>query len=301
MRKYLTKYTLGLCCVIFMISLTFLNGRNIRSPQSKNVNELIQQIKKSVVFLGEFGAQGNRSFYATGFLVSVESVYYLLTAKHVVINERTGRIQDDGMHVFFNQLDGTIGSRSIEEIKQNYKLNWIFHENPEVDIALIPFGLNYETDDVKVLPDQMFLSAKDIVELYDVFFISYQPGIEPVSKILPVFRGGIVSTINEDRSFYIDAFAFPGNSGSPVFLKPSAVRTDGKNILIGEDPYGYKFIGIIGEYIPYQEMAISTKTNRPRIIFEENTGLSKVWSVEHIGEIFESRTFKEQLRKIPRH
>ena len=61
---------------------------------------------------------------------------------------------------------------------------------------------------------------------------------------------------------------------------------------------GGKFIGIIGEYLPYQEVAISTKTGRPRVVFEENTGLSRVWSVNFIREIVESNTFKQQLDKV---
>lgn len=61
---------------------------------------------------------------------------------------------------------------------------------------------------------------------------------------------------------------------------------------------GGKFIGIIGEYLPYQEVAISTQTGRKRVVFEENTGLSRVWSVNFIREIVESNTFKQQLDKV---
>jgi len=61
---------------------------------------------------------------------------------------------------------------------------------------------------------------------------------------------------------------------------------------------GGKFIGIIGEYLPYQEVAISTQAGRKRVVFEENTGLSRVWSVNFIREIVESNTFKQQLDKV---
>lgn len=61
---------------------------------------------------------------------------------------------------------------------------------------------------------------------------------------------------------------------------------------------GGKFIGIIGEYLPYQEVAISTQTGRKRVVFEENTGISRVWSVNFIREIVESNTFKQQLDKV---
>ncbi len=199
---------------------------------------------------------------------------------------------------FFNSKDGKIASRSIEEIKKNFSVDWIFYENKEVDIAIIPFGLDTQKDDVMTIPDNMFIPTERLFELYDVFFLSYQPGIEPQKRISPIIRTGTISLINDDKTFYINASAFPGNSGSPVFLKPSPIRFDEKGISIGSDELGGKFIGIIGEYIPYQEIAISTQTGRPRVIFEENTGLSRVWSVPFIEEILNLNIFKEQLNKL---
>jgi V8-like Glu-specific endopeptidase len=32
--------------------------------------------------------------------------------------------------------------------------------------------------------------------------------------------------MNDDETFYVDAAAFPGNSGSPVFLNPSSMTYD---------------------------------------------------------------------------
>jgi hypothetical protein len=178
-------------------------------------------------------------------------------------------------------------------------VNWIFHRDENVDIAIIPFPLNLQKQDVMVIPDKMFLTADRVFELYDVYFLSYQPGIELHERVLPVIRTGTISLVNKDNTFYIDGFAFPGNSGSPVFLKPSLIRFDEKgSIAIGADPLGGKFIGVVGEYISYKEVAISTQTNRPRVVFEENTGLSKVWSVKFIKEIEESAGFTEQLQRI---
>ena len=96
----------------------------------------------------------------------------------------------------------------------------------------------------------------------------------------------MISLINEDGSFYIDGFAFPGNSGSPVFILTSPAE------------YKVKFAGIIGSYLPYQEAAISKQTGRTRIIFEENTGLSIVWSVKFLEEIIKSKEFQQQLDKL---
>lgn len=257
---------------------------------------VISESKKTVVFLGEMDRRKPR-FYATGFLVRVEGILHLITAKHVVKDIKSGKFKDSKLHAFFNLKNKGIGSASIKSQKRRFGVNWIFHSNKEVDIAVIPFAL-HEKVDFKMIPDNMFLSSDRLFELYDVFFLSYQPGIESRKRICPIFRNGTISIINDDGTFYIDGSAFPGNSGSPVFLKPSAIRFEEKGISIGADKLGGKFIGVIGEYIPYREVAISAQTGRPRVVFEENTGLSKVWSMAFINEIIESDAFREQLNKV---
>ena len=262
------------------------------------MRRLIDEIKKTIIFLGKTTAEGKIQFYATGFLVEIQNIFHLVTAKHVLVDPKTGEFTDSGMLAFFNLKEAKIGSRTIDELKEHLAVNWIFHENKDVDIAIIPFGLNPQQDDVKTIPEKLFLSTDRLFELYDVFFLSYQPGIQPGKRISPVIRSGTISLINDDQTFYIDASAFPGNSGSPVFLKPSPIRCDEGGISIGGDQLGGKFVGIIGEYLPYQEVAISSQTGRPRVVFEENTGLSKVWSVSFIKETTESSAFKQQLNKV---
>jgi hypothetical protein len=101
--------------------------------------------------------------------------------------------------------------------------------------------------------------------------------------------------MNEDKTFYIDAAAFPGNSGSPVFLKPSLVFNENREFVTSG---GGNFSGVIGEYLPYQEVAVSVQTGLPRVIFQENTGLSRVWSTSFITEIINSNAFTEQINRL---
>lgn len=273
------------------------------SNDTPKKNRLLNQIKKSVVFLGTIDEEGHPQYCGTGFLVDVEKNYHLVTAKHLIMemrdNKFTGKLADNDLHVFFNAKNNVIKSRTIKELKTQFDVDWIFHDNNEVDVAIIPFGLDPKSDDVKVIPDNLFLDIDRLFELYDIFFLSYQPGITSQNKVSSVIRTGTVSLINDDKTFYIDASAFPGNSGSPVFLRQSFARFDEtKNaIIMGNDPLEWKFVGIVGGYIPYREVAISVQTKRPRIIFEENTGLSRVWSTSFLSEIIESPKFKKQINK----
>jgi hypothetical protein len=258
------------------------------------MQDLINQLKKTIVFLGVQTSSGKIQPRATGFLLNIQGIFHLATAKHVVVDPTTGGWLDADMSVFFNLKGGGVGSRRLSSLKKMFGVEWLFHENKKIDVAIIPFGLE-ETDDVMTIPDNLFLTTDNLFELCDVFFLSYQPGIEITNRISPVIRQGMISLINEDKTFYIDGAAFPGNSGSPVFLKPSPIRFEKEGILIGGDQFGGKFIGIIGEYLPYREVAISLQTKRPRVVFEENTGLSRVWPVDFINGIVRSNQFQSQL------
>lgn len=245
------------------------------------INEQIREIRKTVVFLGKKGEKGIEPF-ATGFLLRLKNMFHLATAKHVVVDEETGERKDKGMLVLFNSKRSEVAWRPIDQIKEKYKVDWSFHKNPAVDVCIIPFGLDEQNDDVKVVPDDHFLKTEEVPELCDVFFLSYQPGIEVGSKIAPVTRKGMVSRINEDGTLYIDGAAFPGNSGSPVFVRPVLLDQGAVRM---SDKLGGRFIGMIGGYVPYREVAYSRQTGHDRVVFEENTGLSKVWPASFVREI----------------
>jgi Trypsin-like peptidase domain len=269
---------------------------------------LIDQMKKAIVFLGRVDQTDKTpkvNIQATGCLLHIEGIFHLLTAKHVLfsgpIEDPKSRLDGENLGIFLNRHDGAVQYRQIQKANQDYGVEWIFHQNPRVDLAVIPIGLDRKIDDFKTIPESLFFGEKRLYELYDVFFLSYQPGIELGRNINPVVRKGTISRINSDGTILIDGTAFPGNSGSPVFLTPAPIRFDeeGNTVVnIGDDRIGGRLIGIIGSYLSYQEMAVSQQTRRPRVIFEENTGLSTIWPVKMINELLTSQPFKDQLAAL---
>lgn len=251
-------------------------------------------VKKSVIFLGRMNQNNEPEFSGTSFLINVENIHYLVTAKHVIEEFRKAFGSDNTLAFFLNLKSGKGFYDSFSRLKDKYDVDWIFSSNS--DIAVIPFGISQEFD-VKIIPESFFLASDKLLELQDTFFVSYQPGITSKDKIAPIIRSGMVSIFNDDGTFYLDAFAFPGNSGSPVFVKPSAFIFTQQG-LYGGDPQACNFIGIIGEYLTYQEYAISSQTHRPRIVFEENTGLARVWPVQSLIEVFKSTEFIKQHEMI---
>lgn len=103
-------------------------------------------------------------------------------------------------------------------------------------------------------------------------------------QIFPIVRQGCIARIRDwllgrDRRILIDANIFPGNSGGPVFLRPSLSAIDGTQ----SNPYSY-LIGMVSAYIPHQETAFSLQPFRPRVIFEENSGIAEIVPSDAIME-----------------
>ena len=174
-----------------------------------DILRLLEIIKKTVAFLGKLDEDGKPQPFATGFFVSLGGILHLVTAKHVIVDPENESPRDAGMLVFYNGKDGRIRSRSIDDLKR-LNFTWVFHKKREVDIGILPFHYDPNNDDIEAVPDNFFFSDK-LYEVYDVFFLSYQPGVKIEQKILPIIRGGTISLINEDNTFFIDGASFPGN------------------------------------------------------------------------------------------
>jgi hypothetical protein len=258
---------------------------------------LLDQIRKAVVFIGTDDAPGFSGIIATGFLIAVDGVVHLVTAKHVVSDRETGKRHDSQLIVHVNDRRGGVIRQPLETIRKTYGVDWVFHRRQAADVAMIPFAIDEKHEDVAPIPLALFADIDDLHELDDVFTLSYQPDID-TKRVTPFIRSGTIGLINPDRTFYIDSAVFPGNSGSPVFLKPSPARFAENGVAIGADPLGGRFLGLIGEYIPYQEYAFSSQTNRPRVIFEENTGISLVWSASLIREMARTKAAREQIARV---
>jgi hypothetical protein len=273
-------------------------------PRKAFFVDLVQEVKKAVVFVGRTDQTGRVQLHATACLLSVDGYYHLLTAKHVLFAGPAGgsspTIDDQNIVVLLNRRDGSVAVRPIQQIKKDHRVEWIFHPPSQPDgLAVLPFPIDPKGDDIKSIPESLFFGPEGLYELYDVFFLSFQPGIDPGKHITPVIRKGTISVQNTDGTFFIDGFSFPGNSGSPVFLTPAPIRFDNSgNISVGGDTLGGRFVGIVGGYLPYQEVAISSQTGRPRVVFEENTGLSIVWPAKLIKELLQSHDFQVQLAHL---
>ncbi len=239
---------------------------------------------KCVVPIGEFVKQVENTNDAiielagTGILLSYKGFGFVLTAKHVIQALRNPT-------VLVNRKDGGRGYESTSDLQRRFKevsgldINWIIPSDPEIDLAVLPFGLiGSKYDHVWVTPS-VWADFDDMAEGDMIYFVGYPIAFFTQQHYRPVVRQGCVALKTEDHVYLIDGNVSAGNSGSSVFSRPSNKPT--------------KFLGIVTEHL-----ITSAHTTHPQIKAMENAGLGRVFSITHIKELINSKPVQEYLTEI---
>ena len=255
----------------------------------------------TVVALGQRDGDGTLQFTGTGFLyghpLKVDPTdgqtrfqTFLVTNRHVVI-KATGRL--------VARVNGPIGSTPSEFdlplLQPDEGEMWTFH--PEgADVAVVKVSASFLREQGRqfqiFLKDKTTMSRHQAMELglsegSGVFVLGFPMQLVGNERSFVIVRKGIVARVQDwlhgySTEFLIDAFVFPGNSGGPVITVPELVHiVDTKSVSTSS------LIGMVSRYIPYQDVAISPQTERPRVSFEENSGLVEIVPVDMIQETIE--------------
>lgn len=257
---------------------------------------LPQQFIDSVISIGLMGNNQRISWIATGFVFGyrddgfAEHEYhlYIVTNKHVFNGH-------DTVYVRFNKKDNHDSKDYPLPLVEHGVKKYKEHPDPEVDVAVIQ--INPQTlvnDEVNIQFFQMDKHAFTVEQMKDKGVSEgdgiFAPGF-PMGNIghnearkYVMVRSGCISRIQEmldgySKDFIVDALIFPGNSGGPVVLRPEIAAING-TVPITET----RLIGVIKQNISYLDVAVSRQTGRDRIVFEDNTGLTLVESVDRIIE-----------------
>ena len=129
-----------------------------------------------------------------------------------------------------------------------------------------------------------FAEGVQLAEGDGVFIIGFPLGLVGKQQNYPIVRFGVVSRIQDwlrgdKTTFLIDVPAFPGNSGGPVIVKPETIALTGTKAISRA-----LLAGVIQSNIRSRDVAVSQQTGEPRIVFEENTGLTEVVPIEMVRE-----------------
>jgi S1-C subfamily serine protease len=266
-----------------------------------------------VVAIGFDTAKGERQYVATGFLYGNflkqdgEKKHYnvfLVTNKHVFEGAEVAWLR------FNPEVDEPAREFGVDLLDAEKKPLWLTHLDPEVDLAVIPINpLFLKENKIRFAYFRSELHIANRIQALEigisegdgVFVLGFPMGLIGEKRNFVIVRQGAIARIRDtltgnSKEFLIDTTIFPGNSGGPVVTRPEFVSIQGTKAV--STAY---LLGVVSSYVPYIDIAFSTQTKRPRITFEENSGLAAVVPIDYLVEIIEAATatLKEQKQEAP--
>lgn len=234
-----------------------------------------------------------KSWIGTGFLVAYRDdsmpddqyQIYIVSNKHVFDGNKL-------IYLRFNPQGGQPAKDyTLGLVDANGNKLYKEHPNQDVDVAVALINAPLlQKDGINlsffVLEKESFsiadLKSIGATEGDGVFVLGYPMGNIGTTRQYVMLRSGAIARIHDmleghSSDYIVDAFVFPGNSGGPVIIKPEVVSIQGT-----QPNTSSRLIGLVKSYIPYRDIAISPQTNRARVVFEENTGLTNVEPVDYI-------------------
>lgn len=268
-----------------------------------------------VVALGVADRSGNEKWVASGFLYGErlnrdanQYAVFLVTARHVLDDLKSATAAGvmlgqpaTSVVMRFNPEPG----KSAREFPLPME-EWFVDDAASMHAAVAPVNIDFLREhgvrrlaffeDDQSVADRAKATEIGLSEGDGVYVLGFPMGlVEQGQRNFVIVRGGTIARVQDclvgDRpTFLIDAMVFPGNSGGPVVSRPSSGAVQGTKA----QNVSY-LIGMIEGYIPYEDYAVSAQTRRPRVIFEENSGLAEVTPVDEI-----ERVVKGAIEKLPK-
>ncbi|MBI4651641.1 hypothetical protein HY745_10230 [Candidatus Desantisbacteria bacterium] len=205
----------------------------------------------------------------TGFLIWIKeydsNFCYLVTAKHVAQSVLSNT--QDPLKIRFNLKEGN-NAKIFDFPTFNFKgKRWIEHENPTIDIAVIPLTIFDKVSKLEVgvriieSPEDEFLATTQWINKYKVApgDQAFSLGLVPYlyakdQKNLVLSRFGTISLLldqeinlpgGKQKAYFLDCQAFPGNSGGPAFVLIE--RSEEGPLLSG---WRFGLLGVVAEFVP---------------------------------------------------
>ena len=251
----------------------------------------------AVLALGIYDDKGNPDWIASGFLYGDyirpaeegQNLYrvYLVTNRHVLENKdkiciRCNPIADEPAKTYTARLTDANGERL-----------WFASPRGDADVAVLSVNMPLlRKEGMKVSyfhSDGNVANAEKMKELGmaegdSAYALGFPMKLVGEQRNVVIVRSGSIARIRDTISgsttnFLVDAFVFPGNSGGPVVLKPESIAVG------GAEPIRLAYlIGVVAGYVTYKDIAVSMQTKRPRVIFEENSGLTAVYPIDFVEQ-----------------
>lgn len=284
--------------MISLVIMPFLmaeeEGQKMKLTSNFNQNWLKSIISIEVI---EKNAQDNAEKHmpiGTGFLILSKNKHLILiTAKHVIVDKQNGTTRNN-LAYRLNDKNGNSLLVKEEDFKKYAIGSWFLSDDKDLACRFIQFS---ETSDLLPIPQDLFLETEFVQTGAPILLLGFPLGLRSEKYALPIARSGIVARVDTE-DLIIDVNFYPGNSGGPIIYVPALKVGKGFNsLLINEE----KLVGLAIEFVSYVDTAVSLQTGRPRITFEENSGLCRALPANTILTFLKREDIVEldiQLNKI---
>lgn len=163
------------------------------------------------------------------FTINNNEVPVIVTNKHVVKNSIKGNFR-----LSLADSNGNWIKNSYIDINcDDFEKMWIMHPEENIDLCIMPIAsllqeaqkmgkkLYFKALDKTIIPS--FQQIKKLTAIEDILMIGYPNGLWDSYNNMPIIRRGVTATnvkldYNNKKEFLIDIAAFPGSSGSPIFI-----------------------------------------------------------------------------------
>ncbi len=232
-----------------------------------------KELFKSIVSIGI--KDGSKiKLFGTGVLINYDNFVIISTLKSVIIKVSSF----DDYYIFFSSSEGHTKSKRYSDIKKFTNLDWIFHPNEKVDLAVNFFLFNPKKDDVKVLPQKYFFLNGDIDIGTEAYYLSFFKPDAKTESLIPIVRRGNLSGKYSTNDFLLEFTVFDENIGSPVFILPTFMTASGR--MISNQSHNPRLIGFINKTLERND---------------EKLFLSNLVEITRLNEIFSTTKFKKIL------
>lgn len=293
--------------VSIILLLVVVYGGNIGA---RNVPE---EVKDVVTFIFVKNDKGEIVPNGTGFFVSVKNEsnpetqnIYLVTAKHVLMNEKTGSLFSS---IFIRLNKKTGDSETFEIPLQGSNAAKIFkHNDPTVDITLIPMLPNPDFFQCRWIAQDMITTREIFKESKikagdDVFFVGLFIPYYGIQRNYPIVRFGKVALITDEKIpwkvkgkppemldlYLVELQSFGGSSGSPVFFYLDPARDPGQLVLGAPK---LLLAGVMkGTFFDLNEIQFMETKKIP--ISQENIGIAAIIPAYRLQELL----FSDEIKK----
>lgn len=259
----------------------------------------------TVVAIGVGDDAAHRKWIGTGFIYGIVSTaatsraparyrLWLVTNKHVLRDLPAAFLK------FNSAQDTSSADYKAPLLASDGSPLWVGHPNDSTDVAAIFLNAQFLQQNSRRLAffasdhhcmARTEMKERGLTEGDRCFVLGFPMGMVSQPRQYVICRSGVIARIRDyldghTIDYLIDATVFPGNSGGPVILCPSALAIENTTPISRS-----ALIGLVKSYVPYTDIAVSPQTGHPRITFEENSGLS---TVEPMDAIVETVALAEQ-------